>query len=60
MIFHVDTFYSKQVRILNMIELQAIIICYILEIINKFSDINNKCEGKILYRKVPYSRSVIK
>lgn len=36
MIFHVGTFYRKQVRILNMIELQAIIICYILEIINQF------------------------
>lgn len=35
MIFHVGTFYRKQVRILNMIELQAIIICYILEIINQ-------------------------
>lgn len=55
MIFHVDTFYSKQVRILSMIELhvQAILICYILEIINQYSDINNKCEGKTLYRKVP-------
>lgn len=43
MIFHVDTFYSKQVRmitvrILNVIELhvKAILICYILEIINQF------------------------
>lgn len=36
MLFHVGTFYRKQVRILNMIELQAIIICYILEIINQF------------------------
>lgn len=53
MIFHVGTFYRKQVRILNMIELQAIIICYILEIINQVSNINNKCEGKTLYRKVP-------
>lgn len=45
MIFHVDTFYSKQVRILSVIKLhvQAILICYILEIINQFSDINSKC-----------------
>lgn len=53
MTFYADTFCSKQVRILSMIELKAII-CYILEIIKQFSEIKNFiAKGKILYRKVP-------